>query len=481
MLGVLQSRFATLRLSGLAGKVLVLDEVHAYDSYMLAIIERLVSWAAAMGTSVVLMSATLPSAMKQRLVRAFGDKHLTEEDSRAYPSVTWVERGSRPRTVRVEPADVSRRSVGLDRVAMHDVNDPGGVCSGLVRDAVAAEANVLVILNTVRRAQDAYGLLADEVGAERVLLLHARYRQVERERRERQVLDAYGRTGERPRGSLVVATQVIEQSLDVDFDLVVSDVAPVDLLLQRIGRLQRHARAGTRPAGYDEARCRLVLLDPPVGDGVPTPDAGTLRVYHEHAVLRTLVALAGRTAIAVPDDVRLLVEAVYDDRGPPDHLQANLAERWRSSARDLAAELTKSTAAAGNRIVGAPGDGSIDTDLAGTVGDDDRPVQGSLAQTRLGVSCPLVVLDAREAADLAEADPRVPRVAQDLLDRSLAVSQPALAYALFDEPVPAHWRRVPLLARHRLVVLDDDGRKRLGSAVMNMDRERGLVVDWERK
>ncbi len=476
MLAVLQSRFATLRLVGLAGKTLVLDEVHAYDTYMLSVIERLVAWAASLGVSIVLLSATLPIEMKRKLAIAFGA--TPGGDPSAYPSVTIAARGV-PMVVRpVSVPTGAGREVGIERVPLGRDDDVGPACVGVVAPAVAAGAEVAVILNTVRRAQTVYSALVAVLGRERVALVHARFRQRERDPRERAVVERYGRDGSRPGGSVVVATQVIEQSLDVDFDYLVTDIAPVDLLLQRAGRLQRHERPGRRPAGYDDRSCRLALLDPPVVEGVPTPDAGTLRVYHPHVLLRTWIALRDHRAIVVPDDVRALVEAVYDDRGAPPALASALRAEWEATGGRLAASLAREEGLAANRLVGRPGDERIEFDLSESVGHDDAPSPGSLAQTRLGVSCPVVVLTAVEAASAAAIKPGSHAGATFLLERSLSIAHPALARTLLATPPPAEWRAVPLVSRHRRIVLDSDGRGTVGAAELSLHPDLGLIIEW---
>jgi len=146
----------------------------------------------------------------------------------------------------------------------------------------------------------------------RAELLTSQFRFVERDERERRCLERFGPpgAGQRPNGSLLVATQVIEQSLDLDFDLLVSELAPIDLLIQRAGRLHRHKRP--RPAGAEEPRCWV--LDPEQdSDGVPCPDRGSVAVYNEHVLLRTWIAIHHRASITEPDDIDGLIEAVYGE------------------------------------------------------------------------------------------------------------------------------------------------------------------------
>lgn len=479
MLGVLHAKFATLRLLGLSAKTLVLDEVHAYDRYMIAVIERLVSWAGACGCNVVLLSATLPADMKRRLVAAYAPAAaVSAADAAAYPSVTHATRSGEARVFPVAAAVRSRRMVVVDRLAMEDAADPGAACADEVAAAVDAGANVAVVLNTVARAQAVYRALADRVGRDRIDLLHSRFRFLERAELEGRVFAAFGPDGARPSGHVVVATQVIEQSLDVDFDLLITDLAPVDLLLQRIGRLQRHDRRGARPAGYDEDTCRVLLLQPPAPGGVPQPDPGTSRVYDPHVLLRTTLALEGRAAIRIPDDVRGLVEAVYAETEPPGNLPLSVAEAWRATRAHQQTEDATLQGKAANRVIGAPADKSIQDDLAQQLDDDDEPIPGGPAQTRLGVSRSVVILRADEAVRWGSADPHDHRNARGLLERSLVISHPGLVWQLPQEMVPQQWRRAGALSHHRLLQLDSDGCVRTGRAQLRLHDDLGLVIDW---
>lgn len=479
MVGVLKAKFATLRMMGLAGKTLILDEVHAYDAYMSSIIQRLVSWAGAMGGNVVILSATLPAHMKRDLITAFAgaDIPLGHDDLTAYPSVTHVTRGGAATVHRVEAASHSRRRLGFSRVPMPDGGDPASAIVDAVETMVDAGAEVAVIVNTVARAQAVHRALRDRLG-DRAGLFHARFRQRERQRREDAVREAYGPAGARPGGSVLVATQVIEQSLDLDFDAMFTDLAPIDLMLQRAGRLQRHDRRGTRPPGYDERACTLRILAPPCEGQVPRVDAGSRAVYGLHPLLRTWWAIEGRESVDVPGDVRGLIEAVYDDREPDGWLGTAAAEQWRASAEAMRTHTAVDQGKAGNRVVGDPRDGTLAEALRGTVGDDESPGVSSLAATRLGISCSVVILTADEAPRLADADARVPGVARALIERSLSLSHPALASALLRQPVPSQWRRVPLMCRHRLLVLDQNGECAIAGARLRLDRELGVEVTW---
>ena len=308
LLAALPVRHAPLRLQGLSGKVLVVDEAHAFDPFMRRELVALLRFHAALGGSVVLLSATLPRAVRQALVNAFRDglgavpQALAREE---YPLATLAAANGIEET----PCDVRpglARRVAVTRL--------GNTHAALERIVVAASAGAAVawVRNTVDDAIDA----ADALRARGVeaLLFHARFAMVDRLTIEAEVLRRFGRdsTGE-TRRCVLVATQVIEQSLDIDFDLLCTDLSPADLLIQRAGRLWRHPREW-RPVPGPEM---LVISPEPVSD----PDSdwikrllpGTAAVYRDPALLwRSAREVFGRGALTTPHDMRPLIEATFD-------------------------------------------------------------------------------------------------------------------------------------------------------------------------
>ncbi|MGQ9689205.1 MAG: hypothetical protein ACUVXF_10525 [Desulfobaccales bacterium] len=126
---------------------------------------------------------------------------------------------------------------------------------------------------------------------------------------------------------MLVATQVIEQSLDLDFDLLVTETAPVDLLLQRAGRLHRHDRP--RPDNFQEPI--LWILEPEMSGPVPAFGEGTEALYDYHLLLRSWLAIRPRSAISIPQEVEALMEAVYEEEPPPEGLTPEILSKWEES------------------------------------------------------------------------------------------------------------------------------------------------------
>ncbi len=315
LLAVLPSRHAMLRLFGLSQRVLVVDEAHAYDAYMGEELKVLLRFQAALGGSAIVLSATLTAAQRAALAAAFR-RGLQDEDTplspteTAYPLATVVSRDAiltRP----VAMAEGLRRRVAIHRVASAEV------AVDTIVEAAQAGASVAWVRNAVDDAIEACNLLRAR-GLE-PMLFHARFAMGDRLTRENEVLQTFGKesTQSQRTGRVLVATQVVEQSLDLDFDLMVSDLAPADLLIQRAGRIWRHV-CRVRP--LDAPRLLLLTPEPiadPPANWLGAASRRTSAVYADHAVLwRSARALLDAGEIVVPDNIRALVEAAYDRDAP---------------------------------------------------------------------------------------------------------------------------------------------------------------------
>lgn len=321
LLAALKSRHVLVRHLGLMGKVVVIDEVHAADEYMETYLEAALTWLGMYGIPVVLLSATLPPARRLALLSAYrrgrGSSGVSAESVDGmigYPAISTVSAtGVRVHEIQGE-AEVPKRIIPTS------LGSPQEIAELLDRE-LADGGCAVVIRNTVREAQETYEAVRSVFGREQSTLLHSRFLAAERAARDRRMLELFGKDSQqRPFRHVVVATQVIEQSLDVDFDLMLTDPAPMDLVLQRIGRLHRHERDG-RPSGLHDARC-LVIIE----DTTASPWAysrGTDYVYARYSVLRTLGIVADRGEILVrePLDYAELTTLAYDDDVPVGPMQ----------------------------------------------------------------------------------------------------------------------------------------------------------------
>ena len=312
LLSVLPVRHAALRQQGLAGKVLLIDEAHAFDAYMNRELRALLRFHAALGGSAILLSATLPQAVRQGLVDAFREgvqAPRTALAETAYPLATLAAADGVSETP-CAPRDGLPRRVAVTRLPDAE--------AALDRIVAAAEAGAAVVWvrNTVDGAIEA----AEALRARGLtpLLFHARFAMVDRLAVEAEVLRRFGRDSDpATRRGVLIATQVVEQSLDLDFDLLVTDLAPADLLIQRAGRLWRHARDPRPVPGPELLVVSPEPVDTPEADWIAATQPGTAAVYRDPALLwRTAREVFGRGAIETPGDMRPLIEAAYDAVSP---------------------------------------------------------------------------------------------------------------------------------------------------------------------
>lgn len=319
LVGALQAKHNSLRLLGLHHHVLVVDEVHACDEYMNGILMELLRLQAAGGGSAVLLSATLPIDTRSKLVQAFREGLGAQEvaiEGDAYPVLVRADRSD----VEVVPVAVVLESEREVKVEFLETSEEAVEwCCAQAR----AGKCVAWIRNTVREALDAFDRLVTEMGPDCVQLFHSRFPMGDRLEIERDVVRRFGPTsGLRERaGRIVVSTQVMEQSLDLDFDEMVSDLAPIDRLIQRAGRLHRHSR-GQRFGPILHVLAPAWNEQPP--EGWPG-DAfrGSVAVYGRPSALwRTQRILRSERQLRLPAMARPLVEAVYgpDDSFVPDSL-----------------------------------------------------------------------------------------------------------------------------------------------------------------
>ena len=334
LLSVLFTRHFFVRLFALSHKTVIFDEVHAYDTYMSSLFHRLLFWLRAAGTSVVLLSATLPAQSRQAMIGAWlgideEEEPLPSLPKAEYPAIWWAS-GEKYDVVQLDVAQADKRTLTLDRID----RTPAAIVDTL-RTLLVEGGCAAVICNTVARAQQLYQAieqanLVDEPG--RLLLFHARFPFGWRDGIEQTVKQRFGvnsSAADRRPKTIVVATQVIEQSLDLDFDLMISDLAPIDLLIQRAGRLHRHER-GQRPAPLNQPR--LVVAISQKADEMPDLESDVY-IYEPQILYHTFLALQGRTQLTLPTDTAGLIEQVYGD--------------WQPDAHSISGEMAAALAKAG--------------------------------------------------------------------------------------------------------------------------------------
>lgn len=405
----LRSRYLMLRHLALASKVVIIDEVHAYDEYMREFLKRVLEWLGTYDVPVILLSATLPSSHRGDYLSAYdrgrearkaqpADAGMTASERKAarrariaaeetryagvsgligYPAITV----SSPRSTPIVTTPASSRA--SRDIHIEQMDDDDQTLVDTMRNALRDGGNVAVIRNTVRRAQETAALLRGEFPDVDVALAHSRFLGLDRAAKDRSLLDHYGRGGQRPQMSIVVATQVIEQSLDIDFDLMITDIAPIDLILQRSGRLHRHDR--DRPAPLRLPRIMFTGVDETAG--VPEFEKGSEVIYSRALLLRTFATVRDRDRIIVPDEIGPLIETVYgdDDGFVPDAWREALAEAEREHQRTItdrqrrASSFTLDHVTADADLIGWINGPDVDPELSppgrGTVRDGEETLE----------------------------------------------------------------------------------------------------------
>ncbi len=426
LLAALAVDHAHLRATCLLRHLLVIDEVHASDAYMNRLLSELLTRTRAAGGHALLMSATLGTTARDALLRAWGaaESRTTRAQAEAVPYPTlW--------SVNAAPLAVAR--TGRDRtVRLATLNADD--LEALARQAIAAAqagARVLIIRNTVRDCLATLTTLESFAAPDLLWRVptpsglvsvphHARYAREDRTYLDRQLELVFGKDATRDHGCIACATQTVQQALDLDADWMLTDLAPVDVLLQRLGRLHRHERP--RPAGFLTPQATVLTPPDSLARWLDQPRYGPHgwgNVYEDLRILEATRHLVQAGSWAIPQDNRRLVEAATH---PEALAELDPAEpRWATHGHTITGRtITQRDRARlgllpwhigfGNDQVCFPPD-DLATDIRTRLGEDDRRVE--LAEPLIspfGQTIYDVTLPARWCHDIPfDADPVVTR------------------------------------------------------------------------
>jgi len=480
LLTILPVRHQFVRLWGLANRVVVFDEIHAYDAYTGTLLLHLLSWLIALGSSVVLLSATLPPTFRRKLAKLMqGDTPAVDA---SYPRLTAYTKGQKV-VSSVFDADPERRlEISIQPTAAELPALREALDSQLVAGGYA-----LALVNTVQRAQALFQLYADgepilangqSIGKRladntEVYLFHARYPADRRQQREDAVLALFGppdtdNPGERTGRKLLIATQVAEQSLDLDFDLIATDLAPIDLLMQRAGRLWRHKR-GARSVGKPTLIVAGLAGEAPPNFGKPLWWGA---VYREDVLLRTWCLLFDKPEIMLPDVIDTFVQAVYEETV---EMPTALQDRHDRALIENEGKRQAHTSEADKAIIGFPDDASWNDPARFCLCDEDEPgVHRTLmAHTRMGddsvVVIPLWETDAYDA----ELAPDF-KQAKNWFLRAMSISRKHIVKTLQHAGVPQGWKKCSLLRNTYPLLLDAESRW-VSDLHVQLSSELGLI------
>lgn len=492
LMAALKQKHVMLRHLGLAGKVVVIDECHAYDSYMGGFLDRGLEWLGQYKVPVILLSATLPAKRRAELVTAYlNSKDAPDgewKNCRDYPLLTWTD-GKNVEQKKI-PLKTKSRQVKIERLTEKCLTES-------LQNALREGGCAGVIVNTVKKAQAIAAQLKQELPDFEVVMFHAQFLMPDRAEKEKRLMERVGKnsTPEQRNRLIVVGTQVLEQSLDVDFDFMVSELCPMDLLLQRIGRLHRHT-SRMRPNPVQNACC--AVLD----TGTDDFDEGSAVVYGQWLLWRTRKLLP--ETLSLPEDIARLVQDTYDwdtdvlqtdpqsaamkkiyedeqaqKKGnakafvisPPKYYkklpQRNVLDGWLDNS-DLVSD-------AGARAAVRDGDPSIDVivmmkDSAGNI--CFLPEKGEKAGRRVAADEPP---QPEEALQIARQKLRLP----GYFSRQWNVMQVVNSLELANKQYLGAWQQAPLLRGELVLLLDEHQNTHLAGQVLHYDRENGLTYRKE--
>lgn len=329
LMAAMNVKHGFVRAFGLAGKVVVLDEVHTYDAYTGTLLDALVELLRELHCTVIILSATLNRDRRRQMLGC-------ELNSNAYPLITAVPRQHAVTEVHVPMAAQQTVAISMVESVKRAIDE--------AINRASQGQQVLWIENTVVEAQQRYLDLAARASELGIAcgLLHSRYTADDRQRIEEHWVSLFGKPGwsqRRQQGRILVGSQVLEQSLDIDADFLVSRFAPTDMLLQRMGRLWRHADTPR----CDTAVCESWLLAPELEPAVSAPQqafGNTAFVYSPYVLCRALEVWQQQQTISLPGDIRTLIEQTYaqrDETGPMAKWLDELdnGTRWRTGRKAL--------------------------------------------------------------------------------------------------------------------------------------------------
>lgn len=400
LLSSLRVGHAHLRATALLRQFLVVDEVHASDAYMNRILEEVLRFHLAAGGHAFLMSATLGSFVRERLVRAAmglpviqgGSIGLERALATPYPVIHHATRsGEKTVTPIASPGLAKTIQVTLDAIA-----DDAHEVAQRALDAARKGARVIVLRNTVSDAiatQQALEEIARPADAPLLFRVgdvlavhHARFAREDRERLDEAIEARFGKRAPAHGGAIVVATQTVQQSLDLDADILFTDLAPMDVLLQRFGRVHRHReRDPVRPMGFKVAKAVVMVGDAPLqaaigSDGEARGKHGVGTVYEDLLILEaTRRRLEHDGTLRIPEQNRELVEVTTHPEALGT-LADRLGEAWRKHLTKTSGKLFAERGVALLNLVERDahfGDysfdkGGLDERVASRLGESDR-------------------------------------------------------------------------------------------------------------
>ena len=535
LVSALASRHVTLRHLALANKVVILDEVHAYDAYMNVFLARALQWLGYYGVPVVLLSATLPTDIRKDLVSAYNDglnsRRTMSTTKEALPLTLDIKKVAKRKKSKNDVGGINLTPLTTIRYPLISVLDANGVnvhhtegtsskhplalnvlpgggddqkLAKRLADKLQHGGCIGIFRNTVARSQQTYDAMLEYFANEEieveVLLLHSRFIGLDRAVKEQKLNNYLGKEyAKRPKRLIVVGTQVMEQSLDIDFDESISDIAPIDSLLQRAGRTHRH-NIPNRPRIFEDPRLYIAGVSNWEGEegGIPNVNHAAQSIYPLKTLYRAVQALRPYVLdkdkrLRLPKDISMLVRRGYGDRvrapeGWKD--EWNAAEKeWRDLIKD------KQDKADSNYLLPSP-----ETDILDWQGHINKDVgdteSKALAQVRDIVDEEeIIILRSDGRGQIQTLDGNFAGAALDVDFNVKPSHETALAIAasmlrlrakefdaleneeiLFDTDLMHEWKNVPILRHKKILVLRENMTMKGSAFNIHYSHNRGLEM-----
>ncbi len=290
LLASLKQKHVMLRHLGLAGKIVIIDECHAYDAYMNVYLDHTLRWLGEYKVPVIILSATLPPERRNELVKAYtGKKTPDTSENMDYPVLTWTD--SEEIHQKALKNNISDKHIKIGEIKESELIFN-------LSDKLSDGACASVIVNSVSYAQKLALYIENQMPEYHVICFHSRFTASDRADIEKTLLSLTGKNSDSAGRDrlIVVGTQVLEQSLDIDFDYMITEICPMDLLLQRSGRLQRHEKK--RPEKLKNTELAILR-----------PEIEKKSVYSPWIIKMTEKYLPDK--LTIPSDIPFLVSSVY--------------------------------------------------------------------------------------------------------------------------------------------------------------------------
>lgn len=486
----LKQKYLALRHLGFSKKVVIIDEVHAYDAYMNQYLLQALQWLGAYKVPVILLSATLPIVARKNLLRYYmkGWNRLNIKMSEAinsvkYPLITYNDGCE----MKFYDNFTNEHKKHIDVIKVFDA----GVDS-IVRlaEKLLINGGVLgIVLNTVKRAQQTGKILSEHFGEDVVEILHSAFIASDRVNKETQLKDMIGKDGKRPKLKIIVGTQVMEQSLDIDFDVMISDLAPMDLLLQRAGRLHRHMIE--RPHGLEKAQLYVIGCNENMEF-----EEGASYIYGNYLLLRTQYFLSDE--INIPADISKLVQAVYGTENII--IDKVLTDKYRRFEEEHKSKIKAKENLAKNYRIGEPFSGERGGDFPDLVGWLKNPIpsdsdERAYARVRDGEeTIEVVALQKLEEGygvlggdeDLSERieEPDVVKLITEqtinlpnLFSKEYNIDDTIKNLEIYNSKHLSSWRDSIWLSGALGILFDENNEFQIGEYTLIYDRRLGIMVE----